>query len=83
MRESAEQAVVAKRARVVEEVRVGKRVDERDEVVEDTLRRKDVEVQRLDEERERAVASGRREPLAGEPRDPDATPRTPGRGRPQ
>ncbi|MBA2672696.1 YsnF/AvaK domain-containing protein [Ramlibacter sp.] len=66
VREMAEEAVVAKSARVVEEVRVGKQVQEREQVIEDTVRRKDVEVERIpgqgtlretDLERERAVAS--------------------------
>jgi uncharacterized protein (TIGR02271 family) len=63
VRETSEQAVVAKTARVVEEVRVGKEVREHDEVIEDTLRRKDVDVERLSPassrsiERERAVAA--------------------------
>ncbi len=68
VREMAEEAVVAKSARVVEEVRVGKQVQEREQVIEDTLRRKDVEVERIpgqgtgtlretDLERERAVAA--------------------------
>jgi uncharacterized protein (TIGR02271 family) len=47
IRESAEVPVVAKTARVVEEVSVGKQVREHDETVEDTLRRKDVEVERF------------------------------------
>lgn len=71
VREMAEEAVVAKTARVVEEVRVGKEVKERDQVVEDKVRRKDVDVQRIGGERERAVASDTRDPLAGA-RDPDA-----------
>lgn len=68
VREMAEEAVVAKTARVVEEVRVAKQVQEREQVIEDTVRRKDVEVERIpgqgtgtvretDIERERAVAS--------------------------
>jgi uncharacterized protein (TIGR02271 family) len=61
IRETAEEPVVAKTARVVEEVRVGKEVREREEAVEDTVRRKDVEVERLSQggrvERERAVAA--------------------------
>lgn len=69
VRESAEQAVVAKRAHVVEEVRLGKQVTEREEVIEDRLRRKDVDVERLDaggqRERERAVAADKRVPQAG------------------
>lgn len=45
--EHAERAVVAKEARVVEEVTVGKQVDERDEVVRDTVRRTDVDVEQV------------------------------------
>lgn len=61
VRESVEEPVVAKTARVVEEVRVGKEVREREETIEDSVRRKDVEVQRVAgqtgrTERERAVA---------------------------
>jgi uncharacterized protein (TIGR02271 family) len=48
VRETAEEAVVGKRARVVEEVRVGKDVSERTETVRDTVRRTDVDVQQLD-----------------------------------
>jgi len=40
-----EEAVVEKRARVVEEVVVGKELEQRDQTVHDTLRRKDVEVE--------------------------------------
>jgi uncharacterized protein (TIGR02271 family) len=64
VRETVEEPVVAKTARVVEEVRVGKEVREHEETIEDTVRRKDVEVERLAggqtgrvTERERAVAS--------------------------
>jgi uncharacterized protein (TIGR02271 family) len=49
--ESAEEPVVAKRARVVEEVIVGKDVDEHEEHVQDTVRRKDVEVENVGTER--------------------------------
>jgi len=45
--EHAERAVVAKEARVVEEVTVGKTVDEHDEAIHDTVRRTDVEVEEL------------------------------------
>jgi len=60
--EMSEEAVVSKTARVVEEVRVGKEVREREETIEDTVRRKDVDVERIagagrTQERERAVAS--------------------------
>ena len=42
-----EEAVVGKRARVVEEVVVGKQVEERDQPVTDTVRRKDVDVEKI------------------------------------
>jgi len=45
VRETQEQAVVSKEARVVEEVRVRKDVDERTEKVQDTVRRTDVQVE--------------------------------------
>lgn len=65
IRETIEEPVVQKTARVVEEVRVGKEVREREETIEGSVRRKDVEVERLpgegmsrtDIERERAVAA--------------------------
>lgn len=47
IRERAEQAVVGKTARVVEEVRVGKEVTERTETIEDTVRRTDVDIEQL------------------------------------
>lgn len=52
-RETAEEAVVSKKARVVEEVRLRKEAQERKEHVEDTVRRTDVDIDRLpgDEER--------------------------------
>jgi len=46
--EMAEQAVVAKQARVVGEVVISKDVTEREETVRDTVRRTDVEVEQLD-----------------------------------
>jgi uncharacterized protein (TIGR02271 family) len=48
VRETAEEAVVGKTARVVEEVVVGKDVQQRTETVADTVRRTDVEVEQLD-----------------------------------
>jgi len=45
VKETQEQAVVSKDARVVEEVHVSKNVDERTEKVRDTVRRTDVEVE--------------------------------------
>jgi uncharacterized protein (TIGR02271 family) len=47
LRETAEEAVVAKTARVVEEVVVGKEASERTEQINDTVRRTDVEVEQL------------------------------------
>ena len=47
VRETTEEPVVSKAARVVEEVVVGKQVDERTETVSDTVRRTDVEVEQL------------------------------------
>lgn len=57
LRETAEEAVVGKRARVVEEVRVGTKASERTETVSDTVRRTDVQVERLDDGFERPVQS--------------------------
>ena len=48
MRETAEEAVVEKSARIVEEVTIGKEVGERQERIHDTVRHTEVEVQRLD-----------------------------------
>jgi len=59
VRESAEEAVVAKQARVVEEVRVGKEVNDRSETITDTVRRTEVDVDK--------VGSGR---LTGSESDP-------------
>ncbi len=47
VRETAEEPVVAKTARVVEEVDIGKEVTERTETISDTVRRTDVEVETL------------------------------------
>ncbi len=47
MRESAEEAVVAKSARVVEEVVVNKDVSERTQTVDDSVRHTEVEVERM------------------------------------
>jgi stress response protein YsnF len=49
MTEKGEEAVVGKRARVVEEVVLRKDVEERTERIRDTVRRTDVEVERTDE----------------------------------
>ncbi len=47
MTESAEEAVVSKTARVVEEVSLGKTATERTETVKDTLRKEEVEIEQL------------------------------------
>lgn len=48
VRETDEQAVVGKTARVVEEVTLGKEVQQRTETINDTVRRTDVEVERVE-----------------------------------
>jgi phage tail tape-measure protein len=48
VRSTVEEAVVSKSARVVGEVEIGAQVTERDEVVRDTLRKTEVDVQQLD-----------------------------------
>ncbi|AYA35831.1 DUF2382 domain-containing protein [Hymenobacter oligotrophus] len=58
--ERAEVPVVNKEARVVEEVRLGKEVEERDETIRDTVRRTDVDVERLNSDdpmRQRRMSS--------------------------
>lgn len=81
VRERTEEPVVEKVARVVEEVVVGREVDERAERVEDTVRRSDVEVDRLareaDQRLERATGdawSGEEDEVAGGPNPPPGTP---------
>jgi len=58
--ERAEQAVVAKEARVVEEVVIGKEVGERTETISDTVRRTEVDVEKLsgDEMKNRSNSAG-------------------------
>jgi stress response protein YsnF len=53
VRETAEEAVVSKSARVVEEVAVGKTGSDHVETVHDTVRRQQVEVEHLDADRNR------------------------------
>ena len=55
--ETAEEAVVSKTARVVEEVTIGKNVTERQQTVEDTVRRSDVAIEELEPERTEEPAS--------------------------
>jgi uncharacterized protein (TIGR02271 family) len=53
VRETAEEAVVSKSARVVEEVAVGKTGSDHTETVHDTVRRQQVEVEHIDADRNR------------------------------
>jgi len=77
--EKVEEPVVAKRARGVEEVVVGKEVREREETINETVRRKDVDVEKLDGEStdatrrnlEHAEARNREGGLPGTRRDSD------------
>jgi len=57
--ETAEEPVVSKQARVVEEVVVGKDVTERTETVRDSVRRKDVEVEEVAPELRNTKTTGR------------------------
>ncbi|MCU1290718.1 MAG: hypothetical protein JWN60_2947 [Acidobacteria bacterium] len=57
--ERGEEAVVSKQARVVEEIEIGKQVEERDEVVRDTVRRTDVDVQEIKDDVNRNANSTR------------------------
>jgi uncharacterized protein (TIGR02271 family) len=59
LRERSEEAVVAKEARVVEEVAVNKEVGERTETVRDTVRSTDVDVEETGTKARRASASAR------------------------
>jgi len=63
VRESAEEAVVAKQARVVEEVRVGKEVTDRTETISDTVRRTDVDVDNLATGKLSGSSSGANDPF--------------------
>lgn len=47
VRETAEQAVVSKTANVVEEISIGKEVNEREETIRDTVRKTEVDVENL------------------------------------
>jgi stress response protein YsnF len=57
MKQTAEIPVVKKEARVVEEVNLKKDVRERDEVIKDTVKRKDVEVEDLDADADASTSS--------------------------
>jgi stress response protein YsnF len=58
VQEFAEEPVVQKQARVVEEVRVSKDVDERSQTIRDTVRRQEVEVEDLGKGNRTAAATG-------------------------
>jgi uncharacterized protein (TIGR02271 family) len=58
VRAMSEEAVVSKSARVVEEVVVGKQVEERTETVSDTVRRTDVDVEQLPAEQSESTGIG-------------------------
>lgn len=60
MTETSEVPIVNKEARVVEEVRLNKEVTERDEVVRDTVRKTDVDVENLNEETLKSRKGGRK-----------------------
>ena len=51
IRETAEEAVISKQARVVEEVTIDKDVTERTETIRDTVKRTDVEIREIEAER--------------------------------
>jgi uncharacterized protein (TIGR02271 family) len=69
IRETREEAVVAKRAHVTEEVEVGKRATERTETVRDSVRHTEVDVDRISaDERDHATAR-QLPPEATPPRD--------------
>lgn len=59
LEEYAEEAVVGKQARVVEEINVGKEVNERAETVRDTVRHTEVEVEDLTADKTRSKTTGR------------------------
>lgn len=68
MTESAEEAVVSKTARVREEISVRKEVSDREETVRDTVRREDVEIEKLPGEQTNRTV-GQEERVASSPTD--------------
>lgn len=70
IREAYEELIVNKKARVVEEVVIGKDVEQRTETVRETLRRTDVDVERIEPERTRGASASSRTPddTEGDPR---------------
>lgn len=71
IREQAEVPVVGKEARVVEEVRLGKEVEEREETIHDTVRRTDVEIEDLDTDINRTSSTNRTTDLNDLDRNPN------------
>lgn len=69
LRETSEEAVVSKTARVVEEVVVGKEVSQRTENINDTVRRTDVEVEQLGAGRTTATSGTTGSTLTGDDAD--------------
>ena len=65
LKERSEEAVVAKTARVVEEVSVNKEVGERTETVRDTVRKTDVKVEETDGNKARRAAANTRDNTTG------------------
>jgi uncharacterized protein (TIGR02271 family) len=68
IRESREEAVVDKRARVVEEVSIGKEASEHTETINETVRRTDVDVEQIDPAQ--ANAMNRQGDASRQPRAP-------------
>ena len=62
MRETAEEPVVGKSSRVVEEVVVGKQSSERTETINETVRGTEVEVERVEDEKTRGKTAGKVKP---------------------
>lgn len=81
VRESAEEAVVSKQARVVEEVEVGKEVSQRTEKVRGTVKRTDVDVERIGGKQHATATGGRRGASTSSPVNPDGTAASPDGGR--
>ena len=74
--ETSEEAVVVRQSRVIEEIELGKRVTEREQIVADTVRRTEVEVERLSADTDAAAASA----AQADPTAPAATPGSPASG---
>lgn len=58
LKEHAEVPVVSKEARVVEEIKIGKEVTERDETIRDTVRKTEVDVENLNQSKHTTSATG-------------------------